>query len=50
MESICRYILESLKKIIAYATITDGNILIKFFCRHISNGKFISFKNTYVMF
>ena len=41
------YYREFEKKIIAYTTITDGNVPMKFFCRHISNGKFISFKSTY---
>ena len=39
MESIRWYIRESLKNIVAYATITDGNILTKILHRHISSGK-----------
>jgi hypothetical protein len=42
MESICWYITESLRKIILYATITDGNIQKKYFHRHISNDNFFS--------
>jgi hypothetical protein len=42
MESICWYITESLRKIILYTTITDGNIQMEYFRRYISSENFFS--------
>jgi len=48
MKSVCRYIPESQEKIIAYATITNENIPVKYFCQYISRGE-IFFLRAYLL-